>query len=198
MKNYLLALSLAMTLAGCSFLPEPEPAPKQLQLTRLASDPVITPANQAPLRLVVERPQAPLPLQQRDIWYSEQPFQLQAYSRYLWTEGLDRQLQRLVSEFLAAQPWTASVALDTPGIHSDLRLRLTLHHWYLNVPQQKLMLSLQMNLLDSQGRSLLQRNWQSEEPVTPLSPLGFAAASQTWLEAWAQELAELLINVENH
>ena len=200
MRTYplvLLVFSLVISLAGCSLLPAPEAAPRQLQLTSLTTTPGDSQIeHSSPFNLVIERPRASLPLQQRELWYSQQPFYLQPYSRYLWAESLDRQLQRLVSEFLAAQPWTTSVALDSPGIRSDLRLALTLHHWYLDVPRQKLMIGLQMNLLDHQGHSLLQRNWQGEEAVNPVSPPGLAAASQRWLQAWADELAGLLFQLQ--
>lgn len=197
MSKYLFLLFLTASLAACSILPAPEPAPRQLLLSSLTPAQEVGSESNLQIRLAIERPLASSPLRQREIWYRDQGLQLTPFSRHLWAESLDLQLQSLTAEYLATQPWAEAVSQDASGFRADYRLRLNLQHWYLDSTGQKLIIGLQANLLDNQGNSLLQKQWRTEQPVSNLSPLGVAEASQSWLEDWILELNLSLINYWN-
>jgi len=188
----ILLLVLAFSLTACSVLPEPQKAPQQLLLSSLEPSQETTDDLNAQIRLAVERPLASTPLQQREIWYRNASHELTPFSRALWAESLDLQLQNLTAEFLAQQPWAQAVSLDLAGFRADYRLRLNLQHWYLDTHQQKLMIRLQANLLDTQGNSLFQQQWRAEQPLKELSSQGVAEASQYWLESWIVSLNQSL------
>jgi len=192
MSKYLVILVLTASLAACSILPEPEQAPRQLLLSSLTPTEQTQGNSDLQIRLAIERPLASSPLRQREIWYRNDGLQLMPFSRHLWAESLDLQLQNLTAEYLAQQPWAEAVSLDLSGFRADYRLRLNLQHWYLDTDQQKLIIGLQANLLDSQGNSLMQKQWRDEHPVVSLSPQGVAQASQDWLENWILALNQSL------
>ncbi|WP_404418653.1 ABC-type transport auxiliary lipoprotein family protein [Marinospirillum sp.] len=192
MSKYLFLLLLTASLTACSVFPAPEKAPQQLLLSSLAPSQETSRHSDMQIRLVIERPLASTPLRQREIWYRDAGLQLTPFSRHLWAESLDLQLQSLTAEFLAQQPWAEAVSLDRPGFRAEYRLHLNLQHWYLDTAQEELLISLQANLLDSDGNSLLQRQWNEKQPVARLSPQGVAQASQTWLENWIVELNQSL------
>ncbi|SFB85849.1 Uncharacterized lipoprotein YmbA [Marinospirillum celere] len=190
---YLLGVILVtVTMSACTLLPEPEPTPRLLQLQALTLQQEGDQEPKHQIRLAVERPLASSPLRQTDLWYQDQDFVLMPFSRHLWTESLDQQVQSLLADYLAAQSWSKAVSLDTPGFRSDYRLRVHLQHWYLDTRQEKLIISLQANLLNSQGNSLLQHQWRGEQAVTELSAPGLAQASQEWLQNWAEDLNQRL------
>jgi|AntRauTorckE6833_2_1112554.scaffolds.fasta_scaffold61106_1 ABC-type uncharacterized transport system auxiliary subunit len=192
MSKHLFFLLLIVSLAGCSVLPEPQQAPQQLLLSSLTPNVETSIDSNVQIHLVIERPLASTPLRQREIWYRDTGLQLTPFSRHLWAESLDLQLQSLTAEFLARQPWAEAVSLDRPGFRADYRLHLNLQHWYLDTTRKELLISLQANLLDSNGNSLLQRQWREKQPVASLSPQGLAQASQEWLENWIVELNQSL------
>lgn len=144
------------------------------------------------LHLAVERPLASAPLRSRELWYRESDYLLTPFSQHVWAESLDLQVQQLLTEALGQQLWIQASLADLPGYRADYRIRLTLNQWYLQMENQSLQISLQLNLLDASGNNLLQQQWLAEQPVSPLSPSGMAAASQRWLELWSDEVSLLL------
>lgn len=181
-------LSLFFALTACTLVPEPEPAPRLIQLHSLDTEPSSTASSSSQVRLTVERPLASAPLRQTEIWYQNEDFLLLPFSRHLWAESLDLQIQGLLTEYLAAQPWAEAVSLDKPGFRSDFRLRLRLQHWYLDTRQEKLIVHWQANLLDHQGNSLAQKQWRYQQPVQDLSAPGVAQSSQKALQKGAEGL----------
>lgn len=191
-----LMLMISFLISGCagSLLPEPKPAPQQWLLQRLPSPPQTLEVNspQQGVFLAVERPTAPTPLRGREIWYRSQQHQLSPFGEQVWAESLDQQIQQRVSDYLNQQSWLATSLPDQPGYRSAYRLRITLQEWYLNTDTQQLDITVQINLLDASGRSLLQQQWTANPAVTALTPAAMLNASQQWLEEWAIEVAFLL------
>lgn len=192
LKLSILVAAFSISLTACSVLPEPQQAPQQLHLTSLEAASSETSAAQASIRLAVERPLASTPLQQRHIWYRNRSHQMMPFSRTLWAESLDLQLQNLTAEYLAQQAWVQAVSLDQAGYRADYRLRLNLQHWYLDRQQETLVIRLQANLLDNQGNSLWQGIWRDEKALPEVSAIGLAEASQAWLEDWIVSLNQQL------
>lgn len=204
MRLLLLLLFSSFLLAGCagSLLPPPAPAPQQWLLKRLpsptetapklaASQFKPSPANKGAF-LAVERPTAPTPLRGREIWYRSNEHQLSPFGEQVWAESLDQQIQQRISDFLGQQPWLATSLPDQPGYRSAYRLRITLQEWYLNTATKQLDIAVQINLIDTAGRSLLQQHWVAKPAVTELTAAGMLQTSQAWLEEWAVEVAVLL------
>lgn len=185
-------LLLALLLTACAAPPKPQDAPRQLLLDELGINPGHGTAQAPGLLLAIERPLAATPLRSREIWYWQANHQLAPFSNYRWAESLDVQLQHLLSAWLAQESWVQASLPDQPGYQADYRLRLTLNQWYLNPADNTLQISLQLNLLQASGRSLLQRQWTLAQPVEDTSPSGLAVASQAWLQGWAREVSQLL------
>ncbi|WP_114416518.1 ABC-type transport auxiliary lipoprotein family protein [Marinospirillum perlucidum] len=195
MLKKLLAAGLLVTLSACSLLPEPSPAPRQLLLASLITAQTSQAGEPGEVRLIIEQPLAATPLQNREIWYRDAGLALTPFSRHLWAESLDRQLQRLVTEYLASQSWVGAVSLDQSGFRADYRLRLHLHEWYLDAESREVLISIQANLLEPGGDSLWQGRWTALPEVESISPQGMVTASQQWLETWVQDLNHKLIQV---
>lgn len=196
--RYLLFLILlsSFLLGGCagSLLPEPKPAPQQWLLKRLPSPPTVLTTQQPKqptVFLAIERPTAPTPLRGREIWYRSQ-HQLSPFGEQVWAESLDQQIQQRISDYFGQQSWLATSLPDQPGYRANYRLRITLQEWYLDTDQQQLDIAVQINLLDANGRSLLQQQWIAQPKVNALTPAAMLDASQQWLEEWAAEMAFLL------
>lgn len=181
-------------LSGCLVtFPQATPAPQPLLLSSLkGQDQLRELPSGKTLHLAVERPQASAPLRTRDLWYRESSHRLTPFSQHIWAESLDLQVQQLLTEALGQQLWIQASLADLPGYRADYRIRLTLNQWYLQMENQSLQISLQLNLLDATGRNLLQQQWSAEQPVNNLSPTGMATASQQWLEQWSEEVSQLL------
>lgn len=205
MRLLLLLLFSSFLLAGCagSLLPPPAPAPQQWLLKRLPSPTQESVPKLATSQfnqnlpsqgifLAIERPTAPMPLRGREIWYRSNQHQLSPFGEQVWAESLDQQIQQRLSDFLGQQAWLASSLPDQPGYRSAYRLRITLQEWYLNTATQQLDIAVQINLLDTTGRSLLQQHWVAKPAVTELTAAGMLQTSQAWLEEWAVEVAVLL------
>lgn len=196
--RYLLFLILlsSFLLSGCagSLLPEPKPAPQQWLLKRLPSPPTVLTTQQPKqptVFLAIERPTAPTPLRGREIWYRSQ-HQLSPFGEQVWAESLDQQIQQRISDYFGQQSWLATSLPDQPGYRANYRLRITLQEWYLDTDKQQLDIAVQINLLDANGRSLLQQQWIAQPKVNALTPAAMLDASQQWLEEWAAEMAFLL------
>lgn len=194
-RYVLLVLLLSSSLlSGCLVtFPQATPAPQPLLLSSLkGQDQLRELPSGKTLHLAVERPQASAPLRSRDLWYRESGHRLTPFSQHIWAESLDLQVQQLLTEALGQQLWIQGSLADLPGYRADYRIRLTLNQWYLQMENQSLQISLQLNLLDTTGRNLLQQQWSAEQPVNNLSPTGMATASQQWLEQWSEEVSQLL------
>ncbi|MBE0507763.1 MAG: membrane integrity-associated transporter subunit PqiC [Marinospirillum sp.] len=181
-------------LSGCLVtFPQATQAPQPLLLSSLKGpDQIRELPSGKTLHLAVERPMASAPLRSRELWYRESGHRLTPFSKHLWAESLDLQVQQLLTEALGQQLWIQASLADLPGYRADYRIRLTLNQWYLQMENQSLQISLQLNLLDATGRNLLQQQWSAEQPVRTLSPGGMATASQQWLEQWSEEVSQLL------
>lgn len=194
-RYVLLVLLLSSSLlSGCLVtFPQATPAPQPLLLSSLkGQDQLRELPSGKTLHLAVERPQTSAPLRSRDLWYRESGHRLTPFSQHIWAESLDLQVQQLLTEALGQQLWIQASLADLPGYRADYRIRLTLNQWYLQMENQSLQISLQLNLLDATGRNLLQQQWSAEQPVNNLSPTGMATASQQWLEQWSEEVSQLL------
>ena len=200
--RYLLPLLISvflLTACAGSLLPEPEPSPQQWLLKRLANpspnaslSATTNQSNQQGIYLAIERPTAPTPLRGREIWYRSQQHQLSPFSKQVWAESLDQQIQQRMSDYLNQQPWLETSLPDQPGYRSAYRLRITLQEWYLNTVTQQLDIAVQINLLDAAGNSLLQHQWVAQPATSELSTAAMLATSQSWLNEWAAEVALLL------
>lgn len=192
--------SSVILLSGCagSLLPAPEPAPQQWLLEPIAVTPANTSAStqnlaKQPIYLSIERPQSSTPLRSTQMWYRNQQHQLMPFSSNEWAESLDVQLQQGLSLFFAQQAWVSASLTDQPGYKSAYRLGLGLHEWYLDAAQKELSIALQVNLFSAQGVSLWQNTWQTKIALPNASVPAMVSASQEWLDKWASELNELLI-----
>lgn len=188
--------SSVILLSGCagSLLPAPEPAPQQwlLEPLKIPAQELSLASNQL-IYLGIERPQSSTPLRSTQMWYRNQQHQLMPFSSNEWAESLDVQLQQGLSLFFAQQAWVSASLTDQPGYKSAYRLGLGLHEWYLDAAQKELSIALQVNLFSAQGVSLWQNTWQTKIALPNASVPAMVSASQEWLDNWALELNELLI-----
>lgn len=201
----LFSLLASLALSGCTGLvPASTPAPQTWQLEAFAfinnkADTTSTVTKKiASLKVLVEQPLTSSPLASTNIWYAQQANQLTPFSNNKWTQSLDKQLQLRLSQYLAQQPNLATSLIDAPGFLPDLRLRLSLQDWYLDAANSQLKISLQLNLINSKGDSLLSKHWQEALALKENNAASLVATSQTWLENWAAEIAELLLEVEEN
>lgn len=200
-KYILVVLAVSWVMSGCTGLvPASTPAPQTWQLEAFAfinnkADTTSTVTKKpARLKVLVEQPLTSSPLASTNLWYAQQANQLMPFSNNKWTQSLDKQLQLRLSQYLAQQPKIATSLVDAPGFIPDVRLRLSLQDWYLDAANSQLKISLQLNLLNPRGDSLLSKNWQEEVALSKNNAANLVTASQTWLENWAKEVAELLVS----
>ncbi|SFX42254.1 ABC-type transport auxiliary lipoprotein family protein [Marinospirillum alkaliphilum] len=191
--KYLLVPLMLLLLTACAAPPKPSPAPEQLLLNSLEGrNGLNTLPGDYRLHLAIERPIASSPLRSREIWYRDADHRLAPFSRHIWADSLDNQLQQLLTEYLGQELWIQAALPDQPGYRADYRLRLLINQWYLDTRSRKLQISLQLNLLDAAGNNLLQQQWSAEQSVRDMSAEGMARASHRWLQGWAAEVSELL------
>lgn len=143
-----------------------------------------------PLLLLVEHPLAAGPLTTTNMWYRPEGLQLTPFSSNRWAQSLDKQIQFRISQYLAQEKNISTSLVEAPGFQPNLRLRLSVQDWYINLDTSSLEISLQANLLTPIGQNLASRNWQEELLLEQPTAANLALASQIWLETWAKELTQ--------